>query len=270
MLLSGFNPRVPVWDATFWRTGCRQRGMFQSARPVWDATVRLVPRAFLPPMFQSARPCGTRPASRRVAAAGSTVSIRASRVGRDMVMCGSAGCSTSFNPRVPCGTRLMGPIRTKASSHSFNPRVPCGTRRTAAGKLMLLSGFNPRVPCGTRQRSRSAIVHELPVSIRASRVGRDKPISTLGKIFTEFQSARPVWDATRAHQQTNLRLSVSIRASRVGRDRHHYELHESSYVSIRASRVGRDCVRSASLSCSDGFQSARPVWDATCGRTQAS
>ena len=127
-----------------------------------------------------------------------------------------------------------------------------------------------------------------------------------------FQSARPVWDATRFPSRRRDRIVVfnprvpcgtrpdqaelvgrcffvSIRASRVGRDRHGSNGLGHNSVSIRASRVGRDPSPSASVAALPSFnprvpcgtrrcdnfrersllvfQSARPVWDATCRQT---
>ena len=81
--------------------------------------------------------------------------------------------ASSFNPRVPCGTRHhlqhdaardakvsihasrvgrdLSATLAKPISSCFNPRVPCGTRLAARCWCRSQArSFNPRVPCGTR------------------------------------------------------------------------------------------------------------------------
>ena len=78
-----------------------------------------------------------------------------------------------FNPRSPCGERLVNEIMHNLeiyiSIHAprvgsddivrekhpprnyFNPRSPCGERRSGdVISLLLESNFNPRSPCGER------------------------------------------------------------------------------------------------------------------------
>ena len=79
------------------------------------------------------------------------------------------------------------------------------------------TSFNPRAPCGARQR-------------RASKRGSRGT----------FQSTRPVWGATVAHEFGEHGIDVSIHAPRVGRDVTAYQCDQSLLVSIHAPRVGRD------------------------------
>ena len=64
--------------------------------------------------------------------------------------------STNFNPRTPCGVRL---VHGKADYPvwDFNPRTPCGVRRAAACRRRHGPDFNPRTPCGVRQASAVAV-----------------------------------------------------------------------------------------------------------------
>ena len=171
---AGFNPRVRVGrDRNHARIRDR-RPLFQSARPVWDATI----------------PCdvGHRSAIH--------VSIRASRVGRDSPCDRSQQESASFNPRVPCGTRrkLLSAIARLTSC--FNPRVPCGTRRHWLNLMFdHTGGFNPRVPCGTR---------------RYRTLSRYVPNCFNPRVPCGTRLMNPPWE--------NDQDKVSIRASRVGRD----------------------------------------------------
>ena len=213
--LIGFNPRVPCGTrlgSQIWDFG---RMMFQSTRPVRDATCLLPP----PPV-----PLG--------------VSIHASRAGRDFFMVNILPLSLCFNPRVPCGTRPIG-----ASVNDLAERVSIHASRAGRDiwkdlQILYHISFNPRVPCGTRQgnplRSRPK-----PVSIHASRAGRDLTLNTFN--YAERVSIH----ASRAGRDlmtpsANGIRKVSIHASRAGRD-HLHQIHLlSRQVSIHASRAGRD------------------------------
>ena len=82
------------------------------------------------------------------------------------------GSWKSFNPRTPCGVRLVNKVLAAKrnefqSTHSlrsatwsttlpfprvsgFNPRTPCGVRLFMALRIKGFQGFNPRTPCGVR------------------------------------------------------------------------------------------------------------------------
>ena len=58
--------------------------------------------------------------------------------------------SLNFNPRTPCGVRLQGHYGAQGAC-DFNPRTPCGVRRSCHTHLLPhRSNFNPRTPCGVR------------------------------------------------------------------------------------------------------------------------
>ena len=60
--------------------------------------------------------------------------------------------SLNFNPRTPCGVRLLQRDRM-ARDGNFNPRTPCGVRRELrSSAAAAMSYFNPRTPCGVRRR----------------------------------------------------------------------------------------------------------------------
>ena len=54
-----------------------------------------------------------------------------------------------FNPRAPCGARLLDGIHVENHKH-FNPRAPCGARRYPRPFFQRRCDFNPRAPCGAR------------------------------------------------------------------------------------------------------------------------
>ncbi len=124
------------------------------------------------------------------------ISIHASHAGRDVDSSRAMQDTSYFNPRVPCGTRLVlvfclcigylifqstRPMRdatgnvpdTLSQLINFNPRVPCGTRPQILAYRRRRLYFNPRVPCGTRRCCLTIIVSP-----------------------SIFQSTRPMRDAT--------------------------------------------------------------------------
>jgi len=168
----GFNPRVPCGTRLRSRSTnskfiCFNPRVPCGTRPVAD---KLFLQGIL---FQSTRPVRDATRTGRSARRAYRVSIHASRAGRDRMNTGLRSCSMSFNPRVPCGTRRGSLFRTLASIR-FNPRVPCGTRQ---GRLSLRPGRSP-------------------VSIHASRAGRDPATGSQPGDLAMFQSTRPVRDAT--------------------------------------------------------------------------
>ena len=122
--------------------------------------------------FNPRTPCGVRPSSYFVSSAiqrfQSTHSLRSAtpgfHLGRrregvsihallaecDFVVNTCATKTRSFNPRTPCGVRLLGFIMAGAGN-GFNPRTPCGVRLKKNGISREELGFNPRTPCGVRR-----------------------------------------------------------------------------------------------------------------------
>ena len=68
---------------------------------------------------------------------------------------GKRQCKTiprNFNPRLPCGRRLLFTILQINIKAYFNPRLPCGRRPIRLYDLdYYTKNFNPRLPCGRRQ-----------------------------------------------------------------------------------------------------------------------
>ena len=219
---------------------------FQSTRPVWGAT------------YVSIQPLLV-----------AVISIHAPRVGRDHAWHsdhdhGHKFQSTrpvwgatretrrritrqrDFNPRAPCGARPR-TSTPPANNGDFNPRAPCGARRFAHTITTHTNhNFNPRAPCGARRIGLNVYPIRHNISIHAPRVGRD-----VGDI-------RPGWPGM-----------ISIHAPRVGRDLSIQDAHCGSNISIHAPRVGRDPYAVADIACNYQFQSTRPVWGATRGRSPA-
>ena len=102
------------------------------------------------------------------------ISIHAPRVGRDDLLCQSSGALSYFNPRAPCGARLVGRKKMHKKWDNFNPRAPCGARHSRSPPgCRSLSYFNPRAPCGARRYGAREDGDSDGISIHAPRVGRD-------------------------------------------------------------------------------------------------
>ena len=78
------------------------------------------------------------------------ISIHALRVESDLLVAPTLCSCQNFNPRSPCGERLVKGKRSDYNSN-FNPRSPCGERpKIFLTSPLIRSDFNPRSPCGER------------------------------------------------------------------------------------------------------------------------
>ena len=121
---------------------------FQSTHPVRGAT--FTPRkAPTFPVFQSTHPVrgATKNFRKRWKVIG--ISIHAPRAGCDRERRCQRCYHLHFNPRTPCGVRLLPVLRLKRG-YNFNPRTPCGVRQNCVSHNRQRTYFNPRTPCGVR------------------------------------------------------------------------------------------------------------------------
>ena len=194
-LQGDFNPRAPCGARLFSALRSSIRTAFQSTRPMRGATCAQYGASCL-----------------------EGISIHAPHAGRDV--CTPLNCSwlCNFNPRAPCGARLiqMGsnaltlafqstrPMRGAthgAGSHrkgdeNFNPRAPCGARRCTIFKTKTgMINFNPRAPCGAR------LLHKISAAVSYA-----------------FQSTRPMRGATCQICLFRSLRAISIHAPHAGRD----------------------------------------------------
>ena len=167
---------------------------FQSTRPVWGATAAC----------NSVELCGL-------------ISIHAPRVGRDSGHHLVRHHPGDFNPRAPCGARLVCLVLERRLHQHFNPRAPCGARPPSPDSIRSWQLFQSTRPVwgATGQR----------VFLRQRQ---------------QFQSTRPVWGATIHVAESVHRANISIHAPRVGRDLPPGILSWPGSISIHAPRVGRD------------------------------
>ena len=265
LLLSirSFNPRVPRGTRRRFYRGNTWCQMFQSTRPARDATLHMPELGFFANCFNPRVPRGTRPIWERVEGDESSVSIHASRAGRDHGPDPARRDGVRFNPRVPRGTRparrtvMMRAYRfqstrpardaTRVDRRNGGGEMFQSTRpardatRSGSGFAARCRSFNPRVPRGTRPRS--GIRH---------------------KNMAGFQSTRPARDATRNRGAGRLvRRCFNPRVPRGTRLQRRPGTHRGLTVSIHASRAGRDNGYMAMLKTERVFQSTRPARDAT-------
>ena len=150
------------------------RILFQSTRPVRGATHRRS-GIFIGHLFQSTRPVRGATQLRELCGDLLLISIHAPRAGRDQTTWRISSRPWNFNPRAPCGARLVygllangftefqstRPVRgaTWSSLSStlfmthFNPRAPCGARPICICPPLVSPHFNPRAPCGRDSKS---------------------------------------------------------------------------------------------------------------------
>ena len=105
------------------------------------------------------------------------ISTHAPLAGRDYLWREPQAEQVNFNPRAPCGARLVcrrvscwhrsvfqptRPLRGATTAahrrgrrdRHFNPRAPCGARRFSTRLTSCSQNFNPRAPCGARRPHR--------------------------------------------------------------------------------------------------------------------
>ena len=117
-------------------------------------------------------PLAGRDGFRRGSAVFRYISTHAPLAGRDCLTFPPCTCTADFNPRAPCGARLVGagaapaprifqptrplrgatasPRRGTSAPAYFNPRAPCGARPRLHPPGAGPHDFNPRAPCGAR------------------------------------------------------------------------------------------------------------------------
>ena len=236
-----FQSTHPVWGATArTRLSAVNWSIFQSTHPVWGATQRYLD-SISDQLFQSTHPVWGATDASATSARQASISIHAPRVGCDHTLLSCVPGFHDFNPRTPCGVRLLIDVKHTANI-DFNPRTPCGVRRSSPHGGRDLLGisihaprvgcdphgvgprkakrkyFNPRTPCGVRPATCGVFTDSHKISIHAPRVGCDV-LSRLDAAFRKpFQSTHPVWGATCPCPSLRSCKEISIHAPRVGCD----------------------------------------------------
>ena len=235
-----FQSTLPVWGATRKLEDARAMAEFQSTLPVWGATLRLAVVLVDDGISIHAPRVGSDQFRLAYVYQCYLISIHAPRVGSDGEMVTELGAEVNFNPRSPCGERRLAVQARPGVSWNFNPRSPCGERPVDSGLIdrnpcisihaprvgsdpaqiaegLVLRDFNPRSPCGERPLGCCTIA-----------------------AIVQFQSTLPVWGATKAAEQAEIKQTISIHAPRVGSDLSFIQVLRHLNISIHAPRVGSD------------------------------
>ena len=191
-------------------------------------------------VFQSTRPVRGATVGRKLCVNVRLISIHAPRAGRDRGGSWVSYSSQNFNPRAPCGARLISAV-IRLHSLSFQSTRPV---RGATDQQCSIQGskrFQSTRPVrGATHRLRSTRTPWIRISIHAPRAGRDRPSDWLPRRLhnfnprapcgarqaflynyerpTVFQSTRPVRGATLPILPLQDRVKISIHAPRAGRD----------------------------------------------------
>ena len=146
--------------------------VFQSTLPVWGATEYkqaaedgIVISIHAPRVGSDGTPCAS--------FALAVISIHAPRVGSDYRKALESANSENISIHAPrVGSDPRTGIRL-AFHRYFNPRSPCGERLVKMYSTAYHSHFNPRSPCGERRPGIMLYPEEHKISIHAPRVGSD-------------------------------------------------------------------------------------------------
>ena len=189
-----FNPRSPCGERPATRVSPNPSLSFQSTLPLRGTTALLSRRILLHNISIHA-PLAGNDKVRKYTYAMDAISIHAPLAGNDLAYRGDTRRSANFNPRSPCGERLLA-SQWRAHSLLFQSTLPLrGTTETSkltAQNLIFQSTlplrgttymfgyracqnfyFNPRSPCGERpvQRLSGPVGHG--ISIHAPLAGND-------------------------------------------------------------------------------------------------
>ncbi len=121
-----FNPRAPCGARLYRLRAARRVGCFNPRAPCGARHYVAFSHLSLL-LFQSTRPVRGATCAGISHHVSSAVSIHAPRAGRDRDLATPKGGIVCFNPRAPCGARLVTSFPATPAS-CFNPRAPCGAR----------------------------------------------------------------------------------------------------------------------------------------------
>ena len=123
-----------------------------------------------------------------------------------------------FNPRSPCGERLLVAL-SGALSLPFQSTLPVWGATGSCGRISICPcNFNPRSPCGERRQSSGGLPSQLDFNPRSPCGERPRRGNRPAALFI-FQSTLPVWGATQLPRRVFCDVGrISIHAPRVGSD----------------------------------------------------
>ena len=234
-----FQSTHPLRGATASQLQSSMQSLFQSTHPLRGATTPDGERKE-DTIFQSTHPLRGATSFRRQYGIPSNISIHAPLAGCDMRVQVKGNFNVHFNPRTPCGVRLMR-ADAKANRRAFQSTHPLRGATWSVDKLgdavkisihaplagcdALAGGakngridFNPRTPCGVRP----GVISSKACGIRYFNprtpcgVRRARPTAASGQ--RRFQSTHPLRGATRHGDSLRQRHGISIHAPLAGCD----------------------------------------------------
>ena len=241
-----FNPRAPCGARRATSRGRTTAAKhFNPRAPCGARRQQTIKRAATRAAFQSTRPMRGATLAGDHLRPQDGISIHAPHAGRDIRRRTRVLGRNHFNPRAPCGARLLESLLRSIYLH-FNPRAPRGARPAAVAdavdgffisihapregrdcwEFLPVAGrdnFNPRAPRGARHGDERPAGGAGFISIHAPREGRDTIRHCSGR-----------------------KDRISIHAPREGRDRRCKASNIVNIISIHAPREGRDWRQSAS------------------------
>ena len=167
-----FNPRSPCGERL-----CRGNKFTQTLNisihaPRVGSDAEEIAEALNYKVFQSTLPVWGATGIKSASADRSPISIHAPRVGSDDLQAFLGDGFQDFNPRSPCGERLV-PFWINGLLPNFNPRSPCGERRMRTSPNGRWSIFQSTLPVWGATIIVSPFQGERIISIHAPRVGSD-------------------------------------------------------------------------------------------------
>ena len=171
-LLRNFNPRSPCGERpAFWAI-VNNKGNFNPRSPCGERP-NLFHYKTVSDDFNPRSPCGERLGGNIAAKGRHIISIHAPRVGSDCRSCCSKRQGTGFQSTLPVWGATIRPSPSVWRGTYFNPRSPCGERLVLYRDKLPKFHFNPRSPCGERLIAVHSCWMVLIISIHAPRVGSD-------------------------------------------------------------------------------------------------
>ena len=145
-----FNPRPPCGGRHHPLAHLSMGFTFQSTSPVWRTTKKIPPKPRCYE-FQSTSPVWR----------------------TTLVLVVNPTCGRDFNPRPPCGGRLV-KCGAGVNYVYFNPRPPCGGRRLQKQKRATRKSFQSTSPVWRTTFTKDLYKKQVPISIHVPRVEDDQ------------------------------------------------------------------------------------------------
>ena len=290
-----FNPRAPCGARRCIKANCGGDVQFQSTHPLRGATRRDRAVAAVAPYFNPRTPCGVRRRLNSRRKEKSYISIHAPLAGCDVKarlhirhgvfqsthpLRGATAAMTRsrrgccyFNPRTPCGVRLVH-CNGAGEHHHFNPRTPCGVRLLRLSVILAAVVISIHAPLAGCDGEKFLLFLPINISIHAPLAGCDAAARVQKGGRRVFQSTHPLRGATgHARDFCSDGTNFNPRTPCGVRRRHRVRLGGDGAISIHAPLAGCDAPAAVCAPQPRPFQSTHPLRGATrkarsrpCGR----